>query len=457
MDCPDVTWDELKSHQGNPLFADKTWQWSPQPFSISESVQCEIKALGQAAYSFYQAIEKLYLKSKKDQKILRNQNVKAPWIADYYDAGKPDWLIDHSVSRSVLGAMPAVLRPDLLPTRDGFALTEWDAVPGGIGLTALLNQVYLKRNGSKMIKSFGDALKAACTGSGDERNYKFAMVVSEEASTYLPEMHWLAEKLNSLGYWIKVCSPADLCILKTGVYLADQKIDLLYRFWELFDYEQVPEMKEMAKLVEGGKLCITPPMRPFQEEKLSLALVHHHRLQEFWAENLSKKELGLLRRFIPKTWVLDPSSIPPGATVDGPLIKQKPLGNWMDLAKASKKERSLVIKASGFHETAWGARSVVIGDDVSGEEWEKALYGAIESFPRPLSVIQEFHKSSLFEHPIFNSRKEVTSMSGRFRLSPYFFVLGQEIQWSGTLATLCPADKKIIHGMTDGALIPCSQ
>ena len=156
MDCPDVTWDELKSHQGNPLFADKTWQWSPQPFSISESVQCEIKALGQAAYSFYQAIEKLYLKSKKDQKILRNQNVKAPWIADYYDAGKPDWLIDHSVSRSVLGAMPAVLRPDLLPTRDGFALTEWDAVPGGIGLTALLNQVYLKRNGSKMIKSFGD-------------------------------------------------------------------------------------------------------------------------------------------------------------------------------------------------------------------------------------------------------------------------------------------------------------
>jgi hypothetical protein len=127
------------------------------------------------------------------------------------------------------------------------------------------------------------------------------------------------------------------------------------------------------------------------------------------------------------------------------------------LARASKKERALVLKASGFHETSWGARSVVIGDDVSGDEWEKALFNAIESFPEPISVIQEFRKPSLVEHPVFKTHTEEILMSGRLRLSPYFFVMNKKVKWSGTLATLCPADKKIIHGMKDGVLMPCNR
>ena len=453
MESPDLSWDEIELHQKNPLFAGKTWKWSPQYWSILESARVEIEALGHAAFSFYQAIEKLYLKSKNDQKILRNEDLKVPWVADYYDAGKPEWLVEHSISKSVLGSMPAVLRPDLLPTQDGLALTEWDAVPGGIGLTAFLNQIYFGKENSEMIESFGAALKEACpkTKKGES---KFAIAVSEEAETYLPEMKWLADCLRSHGYWIEVCAPSDLQIRDSGVFLGNEKIDLLYRFWELFDYEQVPEMKELARLVEEEKLVVTPPMRPFQEEKLSLALFHHHRLQEFWKENLNKKELALLRSVIPKTWVLDPAPIPPGATVDGPLVQGERLGDWSGLTRASKKERSLVIKASGFHETAWGARSVVIGDDVSGDEWEQSLSAAVKSFPSPVSVLQEFHKPVLLEHPVFDHEAEIVPMRGRLRLSPYYFVIGEHVKWSGSLATFCPADKKIIHGMKDGALLP---
>ena len=453
MESPDLSWDEIELHQKNPLFAGKTWKWSPQYWSILESARVEIEALGHAAFSFYQAIEKLYLKSKNDQKILRNEDLKVPWVSDYYDTGKPQWLVEHSISKSVLGSMPAVLRPDLLPTQDGLALTEWDAVPGGIGLTAFLNQIYFGKKNSEMIESFGAALKEACPKK-KQGGSKFAIAVSNEADTYLPEMEWLAQNLRSLGYWIEVCAPSDLQIRDSGVFLENEKIDLLYRFWELFDYEQVPEMKELARLVEEEKLVVTPPMRPFQEEKLSLALFHHHRLQEFWKENLNKKELALLRRVIPKTWVLDPSPIPPGATVDGPLVQVKRLGGWSELGRASKKERSLVIKASGFHETAWGARSVVIGDDVSGDEWEQSLSTALKSSPSPISVLQEFHKPVLLEHSVFENKAEIVPMRGRFRLSPYFFVIGEQVKWSGSLATFCPADKKIIHGMKDGALLP---
>ena len=56
MNLPDLTWDEVESHQENPLFADKVWRWSPNYWSILESSQGEIEALGHAAISFYQAI-----------------------------------------------------------------------------------------------------------------------------------------------------------------------------------------------------------------------------------------------------------------------------------------------------------------------------------------------------------------------------------------------------------------
>jgi hypothetical protein len=49
----------------------------------------------------------------------------------------------------------------------------------------------------------------------------------------------------------------------------------------------------------------------------------------------------------------------------------------------------------------------------------------------------------------------VVPADGRVRLCPYFFVDGDTVELSGILSTFCPADKKIIHGMSDAALLPC--
>ena len=105
--------------------------------------------------------------------------------------------------------------------------------------------------------------------------------------------------------------------------------------------------------------------------------------------------------------------------------------------------------------TAWGARSVVVGDDVSGDEWKTALGDALSAYPKPVSVLQEFRKPARLEHPVFTDDETGETMTGRLRLSPYFFVSGDQAKWNGTLATFCPADKKIIHGMKDGVLMPC--
>lgn len=47
-------------------------------------------------------------------------------------------------------------------------------------------------------------------------------------------------------------------------------------------------------------------------------------------------------------------------------------------------------------------------------------------------------------------------MSGRARLSPYYFVSEGKAELAGILATICPADKKVIHGMKDAIMVPCA-
>jgi hypothetical protein len=203
-------------------------------------------------------------------------------------------------------------------------------------------------------------------------------------------------------------------------------------------------------------------MRPFQEEKLTLALFHHHRLHDYWAEALSGPSLKLLRALIPPSWVIDPAPLPPGAVLDGPRVGGRSLSDWRDLGGASQKERDLIIKISGYHETAWGARSVVLGSDCSREEWQAGVAQAIALAPTNLHVLQVYKKPRRLEHPLFDPRAAVGSApvpaaikAGRLRLCPYYFVIGGRAQLSGALATFCPPDKKIIHGMTDAALLPC--
>jgi len=64
-----------------------------------------------------------------------------------------------------------------------------------------------------------------------------------------------------------------------------------------------------------------------------------------------------------------------------------------------------------------------------------------------------------FSYIDFGAKTEV-KMPGRVRLSPYYFVAGEgdaaRANLGGILATVVPADKKIVHGMTDAVLAPCA-
>lgn len=448
------------------LFENKTWRYSPAAFPLSPGQVATIRKIGQACYDFYRAQELLYLRSATGKNLLRNRELQAPWVAEYLDRGKPEALVRHARSAAVRGTQPMVLRPDLIITDDGFALTEIDSVPGGIGLTAFLNRLYAEQYGDALIGAGSEDMLEAfyqvlASRAPQVSSPYIAILVSDEAATYRPEMEWLASQLRQQGRRVHVYHPNDVMPLGDAICVGidgdPQEVDIIYRFWELFDLANVPIAEHFLAARQTALLSLTPPMRHFQEEKLNLALFHHHILEDFWRENLPKESFRILQEVIPMTWVMDPVELPPNAVLDAPLVGGKPISQWQQLIEAGKKERNLIIKISGYHETAWGARSVTLGSDCSRHEWEDAIWQAVTMAENSLHVLQNYEKPKRVSHPVYTADGAVQTMNSRVRLCPYYFVdeKKQAANLQGVLATLCPADKKIIHGMKDAALLPC--
>ena len=100
----------------------------------------------------------------------------------------------------------------------------------------------------------------------------------------------------------------------------------------MFDLRNIPTAHFLFEAWEAGEVGIAPPMRPFQEEKLALALFRHHLLRDYWREALGGRHFTVLDRIIPAAWVVDTTPLPPGAVLDGPLVGGRAMADWRELA-----------------------------------------------------------------------------------------------------------------------------
>jgi hypothetical protein len=445
------------------LFAGHEWRISPAPFPLGAELAKEIESLGRVLLQFYRAVNLLYRKSAEGKMPV--------WVAQWLDLGKPASLIELQRSATFKNDLPRVIRPDLLITEHGLSVTELDSVPGGIGLTAWLNQVYcrlpiancgLPPGGEQSeirpaatARQRGENPQSEILGGADGMLHGFAsifgdakrvhIVVSEESATYRPEMIWLAEQLDNSKFKIQDSTFADF---------ADG--DSVYRFFELFDLANVPNAKKIFELAAAKRIRLTPPPKPVFEEKMLFALLWNRNLHDFWRQELGEGFLNRLKKLVSYTWIVDPAPLPPQA-----VIPELNLTDWHQLKSFSQKERELILKVSGFSAHAWGARGVFLGSDLSHADWAAAIDDAIEHFRESPRVLQRFHKPGLVEATWFDfDRNQVVSMKGRARLCPYYFVAGEgdaaRPTLGGVLATIVPADKKIIHGMPEAIMAPCA-
>src|ERR1039457_838174 len=221
------------------LFAEHDWRTSPVPYPLGPALAKEIESLGRVLLQFYRAVNLLYRKSAEGKQ--------PEWVARWLDQGKPADLIELQRSQPFKNDVPRVIRPDLLLTEAGFSITELDSVPGGIGLTAWLNQAY--SNSGIQTPHFEIIGGADGMTRGFESIFggvkQVHIVVSEEAATYRPEMEWLAAQLG------------------TRFTVHDSRItgfadgSAVYRFFELFDLANVANWKKILELGAAGKIRLT--------------------------------------------------------------------------------------------------------------------------------------------------------------------------------------------------------
>ncbi len=416
------------------LFHEKSWRVAPDAFPLDAKLSEELDKLGYRLTLFVRACNQLYRFSASGRE--------PAWIADLLDRGKPPELVALQREKAFAMAVSSVIRPDIILTDEGFIIAELDNVPGGIGLTAWLNAVYSENSapGTRILGGAEGMLDgfASIVPGGD-------IVVSEEASTYLPELQWLAARLNavrtSVGRWRVL-----------GTEPREDWQARVYRFFELFDLANVPCARQLEQRNLAGEIAVTPPFKPALEEKMWFALFWLRPLENFWRRELGDRTLQALRKVIPYTWLVDPEPLPRHA-----VLPRLETHSWDEVGRLSQKQRALVLKISGFSENAWGSRGVVVAQDLPQKAWQEQLSRALGEFDAHPHILQQFHPGRLVEHPYLEETSgTLRTMRGRVRLCPYYFVGEKETVCGGALATICPDDKKLLHGMTDAILAPAA-
>lgn len=451
------------------------WVIAAEPAWLDADAHRLIRALGPALWRYVGALDLLYRESLAER---------APrWVARWLELGKPEALLQFGQMKRWRQQLPRVLRPDLLITEHGLGLCELDAIPGGVGFTAALNEAYrqsgfdiLEPENQTMADAFWQLMveEAQVNGYQGDTEPTVLVLVSDEAGDYRPEWQWLTGWLQQHRHKpIFTGHPKDLSLIRDRLVWTDpntgheQPIDVVYRFYELFDLPNIPNSELIAFAARKRWVTLTPPYKPWLEEKLGLALLHHPLLAGWWRKALGEQAFAILREVVPPTWVMDPTPLPPHATVAGFSLDGAPIQDWLALGEASQRQRQLVLKPSGFSAEAWGSRGVVIGHDVSGEAWAEAIHNALQAYQSGTPwILQPYVK------PITHSVNALVDgvpepRQVRTRICPYYLVNdamateSAEAQktlptWqpAGILATHCPADKKIIHGMGSAMLAP---
>lgn len=421
-----LTLSQIRSAMPEGGLYDGGWRFSPEPLRLSKAEVRQIVSLGHPLAKFQRASDEIYRRSAAG---------KLPgWIAELLDTGKPAWLAELQRESGLNGAMPRVIRPDLILGEEGFSLTELDSVPGGIGITAWLSQLYAGAEYSVlggadgMVKGFSSVLPEGG-----------AVLISDEAGDYRREMEWLVARAGG-----------GREVLAAEEYEPDGRA--IYRFFEWFDWESVPAARRLAGMSVRGEVDFSPPAKPHLEDKLWLALLWTPALKSVWEREMRGSHLARVRELVPPGWVADPSPLPPQAA-----LPKLDVHSWDEVARFTQRQRRLVLKISGFHETAWGSRGVFIGHDLPAAEWGQRLRAALDDFEQQPWIVQEFREGRVVEHPVFREDGSVETMRGRVRLCPYYFTDATgKTSLGGCLATLAPADKKKIHGMRDAVLLPCA-
>ena len=330
-----------------------------------------------------------------------------PWVATLLDYGKPPELIAIARHDKTKGHVSAIISPNLILTEEGFALSGLDSIPSGVVLTAWLNETY---------STLGYPVLGGANGirDGFTSIIKGGRVLfSEKAAADRPEMEWFIGKEN---------------VASVESYIPDDRG--AFRYFDSFDYLNLSQFHQDWQ----PGMPLTPPLKPYLEEKLWLALFWSRPLQEFWRREIGENGQRLLQKVLPPAWILDPTPLPPHA-----VIPELEIQHWSELEKFSQERRKdLVIKKSRFSLPNGNSSADVLGSKSSASDWAEQVKQGLAEFQESPRVLLRLALGSVVEQEVSEGAGAVQTLRGHSQISPYYFVVQDRVTLGGVRATLIP-------------------
>lgn len=320
------------------------------------------------------------------------------------------------------------VRPDLIITRDGFAICEIETSPFGLGLAELLNRAY-------RLEGFDTMVEEGILPNffSEHTPSKGVIVYSQKTSSYAGQLQFLAKEVFSGDGREWKAQQAE--------HALNEDYTCIYRaFYQYEHYGDLFVNYLIQTLLDNENTQVLPSFTPHMEEKALLALIWDRRWEQFLTHQLGVAAFQHLREVIPPTWIIGQEHF---------FVPGLPQGvsSSEGLASLSKSKRKFVLKKSGFGSSSSWAEGVTFLQEKSSER-ARALLVAAAQDNQSLYIIQEFRPSQGRQMPYDKDDYTIDQIQARIRLTPYFsMVAADEGRLIAIKATGCE-NTNYIHAST---------
>jgi hypothetical protein len=397
---------------------------SPNPLTLPVKFREELADFGRAIVHYYHACRALLALLPDDHLWKRRMN-----------HHKPEELVRLATQESHAHLF---VRPDFILSEGDSAVVEVETGPFGLGLSQFLADAF-RHMDVAMLTDSSPLLDEIVAGTIGRSEKHLCIAHTKHSQKYAGQFRYLAKLLMERGIHASAI-PIDALEENHGsLHVSGEEVHAVYRGFHLHEFCTNRCVQHLMSVCPGK---FHPAIRPDLEEKALLALLSEPEFTTFFTMHL-REDLPVLERIIPRTWVLDQKGVPPTFT--------RAIGTWQDLAKLPRRERSFVLKTSGFSPKSAWSRGVTFLDRLSREKCHDVLTEALASTD-DLFVIQECRRGNHMEQPYFDfETSKMETARGKVRFTPFFST--RDGRLLSAKATLCEGTD-IIHASVDSINVP---
>ncbi|MCK8816805.1 glutathionylspermidine synthase family protein [Natroniella sulfidigena] len=239
----------------------------------------------------------------------------------------------------------------------------------------------------ELVESWLDTLLDNYSQFGGQLEQPNIGIMDFEGYGMVSEFEYFQEVLEQKGYSVQIIDPRELSYDGDNLYKDDFRVDLIYRRAVTLDLmEHYQQIEDFLAAYRNQDVCVVGPLRSqIIHNKVIFSILHDEQKVHF----LEQTEKEFIKQHIPLTFQYQPT-------------------NNKQVNQVKKNQEDFVLKPLDLY----GAQGVVIGKDVTEQEWQAKL----DKIEPGTYLVQEYCSLPSQELAVF--------VDGKLKFEPYKYILG---------------------------------